>query len=111
MDIMYILKSNRKYGLFSKDFQQYFAPYYDDIISYQTEKCICLQNGKYGVVDSCNNVLLPFKYTAIEDIDNDWLEYCKVRIIENPKRAFMYKEFLPQKRNLQTLDAENECLC
>ena len=30
-----------------------------------------------GVVDSCNNVLLPFKYTAIEDIDNDWLEYCK----------------------------------
>ena len=49
-----------------------------------------------------------FKYTAIEDIDNDWLEYCKVRIIENPKRAFMYKEFLPQKRNLQTLDAENE---
>lgn len=105
---VYKLKSNRKYGLFSKDFQQYFAPYYDDIISYQTEKCICLQNGKYGVVDSCNNVLLPFKYAAIEDIDTDWLEYCKVRIIENPKRVFMYKEFLPQKRNLQTLDAENE---
>ena len=35
---VYKLKSNRKYGLFSKDFQQYFAPYYDDIISYQTEK-------------------------------------------------------------------------
>lgn len=75
---LYKLKSNKKYGLFSKDFHQYFAPCYDDIISYQTEKCICLQNGKYGVVDSLNNILLPFKYVAIEDIEKDWLE------LENP---------------------------
>ena len=82
---VYKLKSNRKYGLFSKDFQQYFAPYYDDIISYQTEKCICLQNGKYGVVDSCNNVLLPFKYAA-----NNSSKTRTIRCIKTPVR-YMYE--------------------
>ena len=107
---LYKLKSNKKYGLFSKDFHQYFAPCYDDIISYQTEKCICLQNGKYGVVDSLNNILLPFKYVAIEDIEKDWLEYCRCQIIKNPKMAFIYEEFLPKKMNLQKLDAEDGLL-
>ncbi len=107
---VYKLKSSDKYGLFNKDFHQYFAPFYDDIISYQAKKCICLQNEKYGVVDSLNNVLLPFKYTTIEDIDNDWLEYCRTQIIENPKISFMYEEFLPKKRNLQKLDSEDKLL-
>ena len=69
-----------------------------------------MQNGKYGVVDSLNNILLPFKYVAIEDIEKDWLEYCRCQIIKNHKMAFIYEEFLPKKMNLQKLDAEDGLL-
>ncbi len=59
-------EEKKKYGFLDKDNEWAIAPVYDTVLTFIEDRLIVAKNGKYGVIDTKNNIIIPFDFDKID---------------------------------------------
>ena len=76
-----VVRHHRNYGLVGKQGQILIEPKYESLKPMSNPAYFCaMSGGKYGVVDTCDRVVVPFEYAFVGDMSEDMIIVSKNRM-------------------------------